>query len=146
MNNHWIIVSDFSNNRLVVYDINYFQFQRFIGGHDSKIVFWGYVVMKIIYYVYVIMKNIVLLLFNFSMEHLFINGDEKVLNKANSIDQILFATEKVYWQCQILTTIVYKCLHYVDNVFLRLESVGMAAQANLNVQWELQLIIKDFLW
>ena len=36
-NNQWIIVSDCYCNRLVVYDINYFQFQRFIGGHDSQI-------------------------------------------------------------------------------------------------------------
>ena len=36
-NNQWVIVSEFSNNRLVVYDINNFQFQRFIGGHDSQI-------------------------------------------------------------------------------------------------------------
>ena len=36
-NNQWIIASDCSNNLLVVYDINNFQFQRFIGGHDSKI-------------------------------------------------------------------------------------------------------------
>ena len=36
-NNQWVIASDFSNDRLVVYDINNFQFQRFIGGHDSKI-------------------------------------------------------------------------------------------------------------
>ena len=65
-----------------MYDINNFQFQRFIGEHNSKIVFWGYVMMKIIYYMYVIVEMIVLLLFNFSMEHLFINGDEKALNKA----------------------------------------------------------------
>ena len=35
--NQWVIVSEFSNNRLVVYYINNFRFQRFIGGHDSKI-------------------------------------------------------------------------------------------------------------
>ena len=36
-NNQWVIVSDCYYNRLVVYDINYFQFQRLIGGHDSQI-------------------------------------------------------------------------------------------------------------
>ena len=36
-NNQWVIASEFSNNRLVVYDINNFQFQRFIGGCGSKI-------------------------------------------------------------------------------------------------------------
>ena len=36
-NNQWIIVSDCYYNRLVVYDINNFRFQRFIGEHDSQI-------------------------------------------------------------------------------------------------------------
>ena len=36
-NNQWIIVSDCYYNRLVVYGINNFQFQRFIGERDSQI-------------------------------------------------------------------------------------------------------------
>lgn len=35
--NQWIIVSDSGNHRLVVYDLNNFQFQRLIAGNDSKI-------------------------------------------------------------------------------------------------------------
>ena len=36
-NNQWVIVSDCYYNRLVVYDINNFQFQRLIGGRNSQI-------------------------------------------------------------------------------------------------------------